>query len=202
MHAHVVHTYLTPPSMWNFNNTSEYHASVHFRSQRGSWTILTTFSLPLMAKNLLNWGPPVNKGNKTYFQNFDKIQKNVITVIFYLRINKTSTLWFGDVVAWCREVFNAPFTGKVGVFSPLLLPSFSVGAWRVGIQSGWRCGIWSCRHPWSSQRPHLFQTEVKLDWWHYHQGAPWHTRIAGNFGGDFNLAVWRIVRTSPNLNPH
>ena len=26
-------------------------------------------------------------------------------------------------------------------------------------------------------------------------------RIAGKFGGDFNLAVWRIVRTSPNLNP-
>ena len=25
-------------------------------------------------------------------------------------------------------------------------------------------------------------------------------RIAGKFGGDFNLAVWRIVRTSPNLN--
>ena len=127
MHAHVVHTYLTSPSMWNFNNTSEYHASVHFRSQRGSWTILTTFSLPLMAKNLLNWGPPVNKGNKMYFQNFDKIQKNVITVIFYLRINKTSTLWFGDVVAWCREVFNAPFTGKVGVFPPFYYLAFLLG---------------------------------------------------------------------------
>ena len=25
-------------------------------------------------------------------------------------------------------------------------------------------------------------------------------RIAGKFGGDFNLEVWRIVRTSPNLN--
>ena len=24
--------------------------------------------------------------------------------------------------------------------------------------------------------------------------------MAGKFGGDFNLAVWRIVRTSPNLN--
>ena len=26
-------------------------------------------------------------------------------------------------------------------------------------------------------------------------------RIAGKFGGDFNLALWRIVRTPPNLNP-
>ena len=26
-------------------------------------------------------------------------------------------------------------------------------------------------------------------------------RIAGKFGGDFNLAVWRIAKTSPNLNP-
>ena len=26
-------------------------------------------------------------------------------------------------------------------------------------------------------------------------------RIAGKFGGDFNLAVWRIARASPNLNP-
>ena len=25
-------------------------------------------------------------------------------------------------------------------------------------------------------------------------------RIAGKFGGDINLAVWRIVRTPPNLN--
>ena len=25
-------------------------------------------------------------------------------------------------------------------------------------------------------------------------------RIAGKFDGDFNLAVWRIGRTSPNLN--
>ena len=32
---------------------------------------------------------------------------------------------------------------------------------------------------------------VWLDTWY---------RIAGKFGGDFNLAVWRIVRTSPNLN--
>ena len=29
---------------------------------------------------------------------------------------------------------------------------------------------------------------------------PHTTRIAGKFGSGFNLAVWRIVRTSPNLN--
>jgi len=67
-------------------------------------------------------GAPVNKGNKTYFSNFEKKINRMLSfdrnILF--RSNGTVLGHIYMVVGYLARVFNAPFTGRFGVFTLLL----------------------------------------------------------------------------------